>query len=46
LPLDTHDDPAEAGPGVEPSVQQPQLWRARREVEEAEGGADAATTSV
>jgi hypothetical protein len=37
LTLDAHDDQAETGPGVEPVVQQPQLRRARRELEEAEG---------
>jgi len=40
LPLDAHDDQADAGPGVEPAVQELQLGRARRELEEAEGGAE------
>jgi hypothetical protein len=40
LTLDAHDDEAEAGPGVEPAVQQTQLGCAGRELEEAEGGAE------
>jgi hypothetical protein len=40
------DDQANAGPRVEPVVHQPQLGHAGRELEEAQGGADAATTSV
>jgi len=39
VPLDAHDDQAEAGPGVEPAVQSPQLRRAGRELEENQGGA-------
>ena len=38
-PCDAADDQAEPGPAVEPAVEQPQLGRARRELEEAEGGA-------
>jgi hypothetical protein len=48
LPLDVGDDQAEAGPGIEPSVEEPQLGRARRELEEAEvqlGGGELPTTS-
>jgi len=40
LPLDAHDDQAETGPRIELAVEQPQLGRARRELEEAEGGGE------
>ena len=36
LALDADNDQAEAGPGVEPAVQEPQLGRSRWELEEAE----------
>ena len=39
LPLDADDDQTDAGPGVEPAVEQAKLGRARLELEEAEGGA-------
>ena len=38
LPLDADDDQAEAGPGVEPVVEQQQCGRIWRELEEADGG--------
>jgi hypothetical protein len=39
LTLDAHDDQVEPGPRVRPAMEQPQLRSARRELEEAEGGA-------
>jgi hypothetical protein len=38
LPLDAHDDQAEASPGVEPTMEQRQLRRGGWELEEAEVG--------
>jgi hypothetical protein len=46
LPLHAHGDQPDAGPGVEPAVEQPELGRARRELEEAEGGAEPAAAGV
>jgi len=43
---DAGNDQAEAGPGIEPAVKQPQLGRARRELEEAERGAETTTAGV
>jgi len=39
LSVQSHRDEPDAAPGVEPAVQESQLGRARRELEEAEGGA-------
>ena len=38
LALHAHGDEPDAGPGIEPAVQELQLGRAWRELEEAEGG--------
>jgi len=46
LALDAHDDQAEAGPGVEPAVEEALLGYARRELEEAEGGAERVEAAV
>jgi hypothetical protein len=39
-------DQSDAGPGVEPAVQEAQLWRAWLELEEAEGGAEGGAAAV
>ena len=46
LPLDAHDDQAEAGPGVEPAMQELQLGCARREMREAERGGEGCADSA
>jgi hypothetical protein len=40
LVMEPNGNEPEAGPGVQPAVQEPQLGRAGREPEEAEGGAE------
>ena len=44
--MQAHGDQANASPGVEPAVQESQLGRARRELEEAEGGAEGGDAAV
>jgi hypothetical protein len=46
MPLDAHGDEADAGPGVEPAMEELQLGLARREPQEAEGGAELGETLV
>jgi hypothetical protein len=46
LALDAHDDQPDAGPGVQPLMQQPQLGRARLNLEEAEGGAEQQAAAI
>jgi hypothetical protein len=43
LPLDAHSDEPDAGPGIEPAVQEPQLGRPGLELQESERGARVAT---
>jgi hypothetical protein len=44
--LHADNDQPDAHPGVEPAVQQSQLWRARRQMEEAEGGTQEQPTAI
>jgi hypothetical protein len=46
LPFDAHGDEADAGPGVEPLVQKPQLGLGGRELQKPERGAEAAVWGV
>jgi len=46
LTLDAHGDEPDAGPGVEPAVQELQRGLTGRELEEAEGGAERGESSV
>ena len=44
--FDAHGDAPDAGPGVEPAVQEPQLGLGGRELEETEGGAEVSAARV